>query len=195
MKGKRTGIDFSEHEILVTEQEGLLVHYLCKPNTVMDSIKYINTNGILAVTGDYGNWIFCREFHPSAKGGVSDSYWAEKLQIASVQKARAWDGDATKARLYEELAQYKLECEEEQQEPKEEVIEYYEGCINECDSHEVDYTHYAYGNIPDNWDSESVVFEKEYHCQLKYVFDGFDEICRRMKEQESAELPKETTLV
>jgi hypothetical protein len=62
MKGKRTGIEFGEHEVLVTKTEECLIHYLKKPNTISDSIKYINVGGILAVTGDYGNWIFVENF-------------------------------------------------------------------------------------------------------------------------------------
>ena len=49
-KKPRTKIDFSKHELLVKESNDLTVHYLKIPNTRTDSIKYINTNGILAVT-------------------------------------------------------------------------------------------------------------------------------------------------
>ena len=40
---------------------------------------------LCVVTGDVGNWMFCREFHPSSKGHVSDYYWVEKLQMSSSQ--------------------------------------------------------------------------------------------------------------
>lgn len=181
-KGKRTGIDFSEHELIVTEQEGLLIHHLKKPNTYWDSIKYINCGGILAVTGDYGNWIFCREFHPSAKGYVSEHYWHEKLKIASTQEATDFDGDATKIALQEKLDEYK---EEKGENAKNEVIEYYEECMSRCDGHELDYTYFAYRENPDDIDTEDVILIKDYKSWLKTVFDGFDEICRRMKEEES----------
>lgn len=39
---KRTDIDFTKHEVITTESDGLLIHYLKKPNTIHDSIKYIN---------------------------------------------------------------------------------------------------------------------------------------------------------
>src|SRR3989344_2189435 len=85
----RTGVDFTKHELIVTEQEGLLVHRLKHPEyTYMNSVTFINTNGIMAVTGDYGNWIFCREFHPNDKEGVSGGYWLEKLKIASSQEGQ-----------------------------------------------------------------------------------------------------------
>ena len=71
MEGRRTKLNFSQHELHVIKQEDLLVHHLRKPGTDMDNIKYINTNGVMVVTGDYGNWMFCREFHPSADGLVN----------------------------------------------------------------------------------------------------------------------------
>lgn len=180
-KGKRTGIDFSEHELIVTEKDGLLIHHLKKPNTNWDNIKYINTNDIMAVTGDYGNWIFCREFHPSAKGYVSEGYWHEKLSIASTQDAMDFDGEATKEAIQEKINEYK---EENGEDAKEEVIEYYQECINKCNEHELDYTHFAYREQPDGMDYDDVILIKDYKIWLKTVFDGFDEICRRMKEQE-----------
>ena len=72
MNTKRTEVDFSKHVVEITKQEGLFVCYIRVPGTITNSVKFINTNDIMAVTGDFGNWIFCREFHPSATGGVSD---------------------------------------------------------------------------------------------------------------------------
>lgn len=107
-KGKRTGIDFSEHEVIITEQEGLLVHYFKKPNTITHSIKFINTNNILAVTGDFGNWIFCREFHPSADGYVSEGYWNEKLTIKSEQTCSKFDSEETEKELQKMLDEHQV---------------------------------------------------------------------------------------
>jgi len=181
MIGKRTKIDFSEHEVLVTKTDDVLIHYLKKPNTLCDSIKYINCGGILAVTGDYGNWIFCREFHPSKDGYVSDGYWHEKLKILSTQEAMDFDAYATKETLQEKLNEYK---EENGEDADEDVIEYYEECMSKCDEHELDYTFFAYREQPSDMDYDDVIIIKDYKYWLKAVFDGFDEICRRIKEEE-----------
>ncbi len=69
---KRTNLDFTKHELLITNQEGLLIHHLKVPNTVIYNVKFINTNGVMVVTGDLGHWIFCREFHPAPDEFVSD---------------------------------------------------------------------------------------------------------------------------
>lgn len=186
MTGKRTQIDFSKHEIITLHADfdssnDATVHYLKIPGTRMNSIKYMNIGGILAVTGDFGNWIFCREFHPGPKEGVSDGYWHEKLSILSVQEALDFDGEGTKKALQEKLTEYK---EEHPEDADEDIIEYYEECMNKCDDHELDYTHFAYREQPRNFDYEDVIIVKDYKPWLKAVFDGFEEICRRMKENE-----------
>jgi hypothetical protein len=183
MIGKRTKIDFSEHEVLVTKTNEVLIHYLKKPNTVCDSIKYINCGGILAVTGDYGNWIFCREFHPSEDGYVSDCYWHEKLISSSTQEATEFDKDATKEAILEKVNEYKEENSDNLEDEKvQERIEYYEECMNRCYEHELDYTHFAYREQPNGMDYDDVILVKDYKFRLKIIFDGFDEICRRLKE-------------
>jgi len=178
MKGKRSGLDFSKHEVIVTKTDEIMVHYLKKPNTGQDSIKFINTNGIMAVTGDYGNWIFCREFHPSADGDgfVSDGYWLEKLSIASTQKGTEFSYKETCKALRETLA----EAEEEGYD--DDYIEYLNTCLEIAGNGEqVDYEAYAYYNYPN--DHEDIVFETEIKYWLKVVFDGFEEICRRLKNE------------
>lgn len=185
MTGKRTGIDFSEHELFVKQNQDVLIHYLKKPNTYYDCIKYINCHGLLVVTGDYSNWMFCREFHPSEKDGVSDSYWHEKLRISSTQVATEFDSEATKQALQEKLDEYK---EEKGEDAREDVIEYYNECIEKADEHELDYTYFAYREQPNGYDYDDVILIKDYKYHLKVVFDGFDEICRRIKENEEIKL-------
>jgi hypothetical protein len=178
--GKRTGIDFSKHKVHVTRHEGFLMYYIKKPTTICDSIKYINTGGIMAVTGDYGNWIFCREFHPNAKEGVSDGYWEEKLEISSTQKAEEYDQEHTQSDI-EAMLNGGLEEYGYTGSKLEEMKEYFNECLTRVDD-ELEYTSYAYRNYPSFCDHETVIFRKRTKYWLKAVFDGFDEICRRMKE-------------
>jgi hypothetical protein len=181
MKGKRTGIDFSKHEVIVTDQPGLLVHYLRQPNTIQNSIRYINTNGIMAVTGDFGNWIFCREFHPSQEGGVSDGYWKEKLGIASTQKASDYSAKLTEKSIKEAINGGMKEYGYKSQRLKE-VKDFLSECLRYVDT-EWEYVAYAYQHCPCFMDAEEIPFEKETKPWLLAVFDGFDEICRRMKKE------------
>jgi hypothetical protein len=190
MKGKRTGIDFSKHEVRIKQADGFLEHYLRKPNTVTDAIRYINTGGILAVTGDYGNWIFCREFHPSQEGYVESSYWTEKLRIASTQEPYEFDYETTESRIKEQLngglEEYGWEGEK-----LEEMKEYMQECLDNLSDGEQAYVAYAYQNYPSFTDHECVVHVKKLKYWLTVVYDGFDEICRRLKAGEIPELQKE----
>lgn len=181
MKGKRTGIEFEKHELTIIRQEGLLVHHLKKPDSYLDSIKYINTNGIMAVTGDYSNWIFCREFHPTADGGVSDSYWREKLKIGSCQEPSKFDAERTEEEIKEMLNDAEHNWSEE-------VKDYLSELLRITDD-ELEYTYYAYRQRPSGWDAESVPFVKSVDYHFLAILDGFDEICRRMKENSALSVP------
>jgi len=92
---RRTNIDFSKHVLTIDETTNAVIYGFKKPETYHGAIKFINTSGILAITGDYGNWIICREFHPSADGHVSDGYWCEKIRLSSSQKVSDHDPKAT----------------------------------------------------------------------------------------------------
>jgi hypothetical protein len=178
MKGKRTGVEFEEHELKVISQEGALIYHLKKPDSIMDNIKFINTNNMLIVTGDYGNWMFDREFHPSADGYVSDYYWVEKLKRSSCQEPEEFDVEETEAEIKKLL--------EEEEDLDEAEKDYLEGCLNNVTDSEFDYTRYAHReNVGRFQDHEDVPHCKKIKIQLQIVFDGFDEMCRRMKEEEN----------
>lgn len=179
LRTKRTDIDFSKHELIIKKNEDILIHYLKKPNTGIDSIKYINTSSIMAVTGDYGNWIFCREFHPSKEGYVSDGYWLEKLSIASSQEGEEFNSEDTRKEIEEglkvKLEEYGYEGEELQQ-----ARDYYNELLRYVDLSESEYTSFAYNNQPGFMDSEEVPHCKTTKSWLEVVFDGFNEICNRL---------------
>lgn len=170
--GKRTNIDFSNHTITITKAPGLLIHNFGVPGSSLNRIRYINTTGIMAVTGDFGNWIFCREFHPSEEGGVSDQYWCEKLKIASTQKYEDYDPDLTEAEIKRHLA-------EEDLSDKERV--YLAECLQYTED-EHTYIDFAYHHAVGGYeDGEYIPFKKRINSWLLYIFDGFDEICARLK--------------
>ena len=180
---KRTDIDFSSHILNVLETEEITIHHLKKPNTVVNNVKFTNISGNLVVTGDFGNWIFCRNFYPSVKeSGVSDGYWIEKLETYSTQKGKVFDFEKTVEELKRKKKEYIQECKEEEVEPNIEWIEYFDECINvaEC-GNEDDYKHQAFTNIPDNYDWEETILVESTNNRLKIIFDAFEEVCSRLK--------------
>lgn len=179
---KRTDIDFSYYEVIVEDNENLLVHTIKRKNYEKAySIKFINTNGVMAVTGDYGNWIFCREFHPDKDTFASDGYWIEKLSYASSQEGEEFDFEATKKEIELGIKSgledygYTGDELESMKEFYTELLEYVE------DSPSEEYRSYAYNNMPSFCDTDYIPYVQKNKPWLDVVFDGFDEICRRLK--------------
>lgn len=173
MNNKRTNVDFSKHIIEdITEGKTRITKFK-DPTTSCYAITFINSCGVLAVTGDCGNWIFCREFHPSKDGAVSDGYWCEKLRIASTQVPAKFDSDLTRKEIEERLTEEELS--EEDKEYLKEILE----DVDECEER---YFVYAYDRLPSNRDFEFIPSVKSLNPMLEVVFDAFDEICSRMKD-------------
>jgi hypothetical protein len=183
---KRTEANFSEHELTIKQNEDILIHHLKHPKyNQMYSIKFINTNGVMVVTGDYGNWVFCREFHPSDDGFVSDYYWCEKLSLSSEQTPFEFNPEETE-RIIKEGLNGGLEEYGYVDEKLEEMIEYYNELLDYTHN-EFEYTSFAYNNNKPRFiDAEQVPMEETIKPRLKVVFDAFDEICGRLRmEKES----------
>ena len=187
LRKPETTIDWSKHKLNITKNENVLIHDFKKPGTCIDRVVFINSMGVCSVTGDYGNWIFCREFHPNEEGWVSRGYWQEKLEIASSQKPMKFDSEATRKELESGL---KHDLEEQGWKGKElqEMKEYYESCLEYVDD-ENDYEHYSYNHYPDFTDFESVILIKECKYWLKAVFDAFNEICNRIQKEKEQKKP------
>ena len=137
-----------------------------------DRVRFINSCGTLTVNGDFGNWVFNREFHPSKDGKVSRGYWDEKLQIASVQKSHKFSTKQTK----ELLAGFSKQLKED---GYEDVNEYWIEDLESSVYDELDYTYIAYRQNDSDIDYESIPFGEKRHVWLDIIYDAFNEICRR----------------
>lgn len=171
---KRTNVDFSKHELTIRKDKYTTIHDLKIPGSVLHRVQFINTCGNLIVNGDYRNWIFCRQFLPSEEGSVSDSYWIEKLRIASCQEPASYSAEVTKARLQEAIDNYQYEGNEE-------MVNYYTDCLGMAETDEWTYVSYAYDNLPSGCDAESLIVGKELSYALLVVFDAFEEACLRIR--------------
>lgn len=182
-KEKFSDLDFSKHEMHVTQTDEVLIHHLKLKDTIHHNVKFINTNGILSVTGDYGNWIFCREFHPSSIDYVSAGYWCEKLRNSSEQTGSEFCQKSTIKEI-EELLDGELIEQGYEGEQLEEMTEYLKGCLRHVEEGEFWYSAFAYAENPSFTDSEDVPFCKKLKPWLKYVFDAFNECCNRIANSE-----------
>lgn len=184
--------DFSKHILEIKEDSLTSVHTLKLKDTSCYQVNFINTMDRLLVTGDFGNWVFCRSFIPSAEGYVSPNYWAEKGFIQSSQELEEFDSEATEKELKEYLDEYiyenyNMETDEylENYDDEDETIDYIKGCIERVEDGEFDYKRYAYREEPSTWDCEDVIYCTKYKIWLLIVFDAFNEICRRIEANES----------
>lgn len=177
----RTKINFSNHELIVTKYPGVLIHDLKLPNREYHHrVTFINTHGIMSVTGDFGNWIFCREFHPSADGeGVSGSYWDEKLEMKSKQTAKEFNTEATQ----EAIQQFRDDFEDNYGRPLNDSEQDWLDDLDNYSESRFEYEIYAYSQTPSSIDYQDVPYEKIRHPWLNVVYDAFEEICNRMKDE------------
>lgn len=180
---KRTDFDFSKHIVLEThfknDNHSLDIWDLKHPDSSnMYRIRFINSCGILTVDGDFGRWSFCREFHPSADGYVSDGYWCEKLTIGSRQQYSEYSAKETEKELRKWIKSglkdygYKGEELRKLKEQFTDLLPYVED--------EIEYTQKAFRET-DVDDYEYIPFVKTQFVQLDIIFDAFEELCKRMK--------------
>lgn len=175
-KGKRTGVDFTEHDLKVVRTPSYKSFELQKGDSMSQRVKFTLIDGVTLVTGDYGNWVFCRPFEPSKDGRVSDGYWFEKLQIASTQEYRDYCPKTTQSLLKERLA------ETGEDDDSEDLINYYNLCLEYVED-EIEYLSVA-REYPDWADYEYIVIGYETKAWLKIVFDAFEHMCQRIAEEE-----------
>jgi hypothetical protein len=181
---KRTKVDFSEHIVIEThfknDIHNIDIWDLKLPDSdYIHRVTFINLCDRMMVKGDFGNWVFSREFHPSKNGGVSSYYWDEKLHTSSVQKSHKFDTDETISLINK----FKDEFEEDfGREMNGEELEWVENLENSVyDEYEYIYT--AYRENPSSVETEDIPFGEIRHFWLDVVYDAFDELCKRMNDE------------
>ena len=162
---KYSSVDFSEHKLIIKDNS----YTLKKKDTIIESITFTNICGVLLITGDFGIHTFIREFHPAKGGRVSTHYWCEKYN---------GDPDEYCPKATEEIIGEELRDTEEQ-----ELIEYYSKLLSVTNLSEWEYISYAYNEYKPIWvDAEDVPFGKKIKPKLLIIFDAFNEICKRLKD-------------
>lgn len=139
-----------------------------------ERIRFINSCGTLTVNGDFGNWVFCREFHPSKDGVVSRGYWDEKLSIASVQESHKFCPKETLKQLDDFIQEYRDYSEE----VSDEVEDWFEDLQNNVFD-KIDYEQTAFRLKPSEFDYDDIPYGEKRHVWLDIIYDAFNEICSR----------------
>ena len=181
---KRTNWDFKDYVHTVTIYKSdygkeVRIDEFREPGTMCGYIRFINDVFGMSVYGDFGNWIFNRQFVPSKNGAVSDDYWIGKLMHSSHQKAYRYDATETRKRL-EEGIKYQLEDDGYEGDELDIMKEYYNDLFLYVDN-PIEYECHSYDLLPRCGDVDHIPYEKELDYQIQIVFDAFDEMCKRLK--------------
>lgn len=185
---KRTEVDFSNHVHRVenfTSESGnsIRVDHFQVGDSMMNYIKFTNTNDCMVVTGDYGNWIFSRSFIPGVRNNVSDTYWIEKLRYCSEQNYSKYDSELT-AKAIEDLIESGLEEYGYDGQDLLDAKEWFNELLNYTDDKiEYEYQAYRLYGKPSFIDYDQIPFEKTINIWLLIIFDAFDEICERLRSE------------
>lgn len=182
---KRTNVDFSKHILYETHYtnpvtgHNLDVWELKVPNTMWYRVIFINSCNTLTIDGDYGRFSFCREFHPSKDGYVSDGYWLEKMRNSNCLIYDEYDSEATEKELKEliktGLEEYGYEGEELKDKKKQ-----LKNLLTYVDD-KIEYEYHAFRGYID-LDYDMIPYCKQQNIQLDICFDAFDYICQKMKD-------------
>lgn len=168
-----TSVDFTKHKLNIIKYDDIVIYEFKKPGTVINGLTFINAKGVMTVTGDFGNWVFCREFHPKNKDYVGRYYLDEKLEILSQQTTSKFDSEVTLKLIKDFKKEFKdyhgRKMNEEEKEWINDLIYYSDD--------EYEYTYYAYRKKPESIDYDEVPFGKKRHIWLDIVYDAFNEIC------------------
>lgn len=190
--GRRTKTDFSKHthtcKKLVDDDTTAQIDSLQVGDSLHGAVHFVNTPFGMSVYGDYGNWVFNRRFIPNNKGeSVSDHYWIEKLQL-NAQGLEFWEYDKELNKehleeLKEEIPSYGLSEDSE-----EEAMEWVDDLLWHLEDEDwVSYTNIVYHETPPCMQGENLPIYKAIPIRLQVVFDAFEEICNRLKNEDDEE--------
>jgi hypothetical protein len=181
--GKRSKVDWSQHEhsCLPLGNDCVIDELSIPGKGAFKSVKFINSQGIMAVTGDYGVWVFNREFIPSSQEGeVIEHYWCEKAPSCHLYD---FDPEATHALITEWKNELMEVSEGQLSDNDRKRIEYWDACDEIVDQDSPMYYQVRACDLkPSFLDYDEVPYQKSIKPWLLVVFDAWEEICRRMRE-------------
>lgn len=146
--GKCFTNNVAEHQMDVILDEGLHRHLLFKkPGTTDQHFRIVTWPGYLTICGDMGTFTFYRntdmfQFFLGSGGGISPSYWQEKLQAGAGSEgsraiAEEWDTDSFKRSVLGCWKDWLQSDSLPEPEATEEVKEYLrDNLLNCCDEFE-----------------------------------------------------------
>jgi hypothetical protein len=192
---KYSEFDFSKHQLKIEHYEHITIHTLqTSENSSIFKVRFMNIPSHLIIDGDFGSWMFCRNFYPNGKYDdyCQPSYWMEKLRMNSSQDPAEFDKDETEKELLEGINGGLEEYGYKGNELKE-AISFFKFLQIYLDN-EIEYKYMAFiEHIPSFMDCEQIPYVRTASPQLNIVFDAFNEICNRLKQNKDNDGNSNTT--
>lgn len=95
-------MDFSKHVYTVSLQTGTY-SLETEPGKLLYAVHFRNMAGKCLVTGDFGSWVFSRQWHPAQEYSVSAHYFREKVESkpCSIDRLGVYNPAATRVNVQE----------------------------------------------------------------------------------------------
>lgn len=177
---------FDKHSLIISELKDSLYKYtvydLSLGASSVSRVKFTVGGGHTLVTGDYGTYVFEREFHPHPKGSVSEDYWIGK--IPSNMNSMEYSSKVTMeliSDLSKNISEYGYD-EDKMGKIVSALLEATNYVENEHDY----YHHILYdSDLYSLLDAEDVPWGKDYNHRMDYIFDAFEKMCSILESRES----------
>lgn len=181
---KITSYDFSEHlhkiEIFTSEEGNeIRIDHLIKNNSNRGYVKFVNDSKGLCVFGDFGNWVFCQPFYPSADNYTYIGYWNEKLKIRSSQEHAKYDAEQTEEEIQNLIDGGLKSMWGYKGDKLNKAKRWFSDLLLYTDD-EITYIYKAFKEFrPIEIDDELIPFCEKGDIRLAIILDAFNEICNR----------------
>lgn len=168
---------FENHIFSIEECGKFTIYKLKHPEySMMYKVEFIVGNNLTVVTGDYGNWVFCREFHPKTGEISSYNYLDEKLEINSVQKSTEFSTEETIKQLKHFVDNFTNNYGREMNEEEREWVDLLDSSVFD----EIEYTNTAFREKPNSIDYDEVPFGTRRLRRLEIVYNALDVMCEKI---------------
>lgn len=158
---------FETHTLCKKELDEVTIYNFKRPNSIIFSVNVVTYKGTTSISGDLGNWIFAREFHPVKGEKISRSYYDEKLQMKSTQKTEEYS---------EKKATEEIEYLKEEYSDNDEVLDFLEE-LEELVYDKNELYNYSYMETPPCLDYEELPTGKVRIERLNLLYDAMDRMC------------------
>ena len=176
-------------EIYECGDKKIRVDHFKRQDSIVGYVKFVNClcdYPNMTVTGDFGNWSFCRNFIPSPEATkISQGYWIEKASIHSSQDFNKLDMNMIQEDIYDLIDGGLVEWDLDEEDHKH-TLDWFRSLLEYAyEDNDFEYRAKAFLDVyrPKCIDYDDIPLHTSIPPQLLCVFDAFELICESMKKK------------